>query len=76
MAKHSNATEAFIHFASAPGTLIMTIADNGSGFDTNAARIGNGLKNMQGRARDHGWQLNIRSGAGRGTTIVLHAGIA
>jgi signal transduction histidine kinase len=76
MAKHSNATQAFIHFASAANTLIMTIMDNGSGFDTRAIRMSNGLRNMRERARDHGWQLEIESGPKEGTTITLHAGIA
>jgi len=76
MAKHSNATQAFIHFASAANTLIMTIMDNGSGFDVRAIRMSNGLRNMRERARDHGWQLKIESGPKEGTTITLHAGIA
>jgi len=76
MAKHSNATQASIHFASAPNTLIMTIADNGCGFDAGAIRMSNGLRNMRERARDHGWQLKIESGPKAGTTIILHACIA
>lgn len=76
MAKHSNATQAFIHFASAPNTLIMTIADNGSGFDAAAIHASNGLRNMRERARDHGWELKIGSVPGKGATITLHAGIA
>jgi signal transduction histidine kinase len=76
MAKHSNATQAFIRFTSASNTLIMTISDNGSGFDAGVIRGSNGLRNMRERSRDHGWQLKIESGAGIGTTITLHAGIA
>jgi signal transduction histidine kinase len=76
MARHSNATEASIHFDFEDHTLIMTISDNGSGFDTSTARMSNGLKNMQERARGHGWRLEIRSGEEKGTTIILHAGIA
>ncbi|MBN9384713.1 MAG: hypothetical protein J0H74_28420 [Chitinophagaceae bacterium] len=76
MARHSQATAAFIHLSLKHNTLIMTISDNGRGFDTSAARISNGLRNMQERAHDRGWQLDIRSGSGAGTTIVLYAGIA
>jgi hypothetical protein len=76
MVKHSNATQAFICFASASDTLIMTIVDNGSGFDAGAIRAGNGLRNMRERARNNGWQLDIESGPNGGTTIALHAGIA
>ncbi|HVU57363.1 MAG TPA: triple tyrosine motif-containing protein, partial [Puia sp.] len=76
MAKHSNATQAFIQLASAANTLIMTISDNGSGFDAGAIRGGNGLRNMRERARNHGWQLEVQSGAKVGTTVTLHADIA
>jgi ligand-binding sensor domain-containing protein/anti-sigma regulatory factor (Ser/Thr protein kinase) len=76
MARHSQATAAFIHLSEKRGTFIMTITDNGRGFDTGAVRISNGLKNMRERAREHSWQLDIRSGTGSGTTIVLYAGIA
>jgi len=76
MAKHSNATQAFVHFSSAPNTLIMVIADNGSGFDAGTIRTSNGLRNMRERARDHGWLLDIESGPKAGTTITLRAGIA
>lgn len=71
MAKHSNATQALIRFASAPNTLIMTIADNGSGFDAETIHPSNGLRNMRERARDHGWRLKIESGPKEGTTITL-----
>jgi signal transduction histidine kinase len=76
MAKHSNATQAFIHFASVSNTLIMTIVDNGFGFDAGAIRTSNGIRNMRERARDNGWQLDIESGHHAGTSITLHAGIA
>lgn len=76
MARHSQATAAFIHLSEKRNTFIMTITDNGRGFDTGAVTISNGLKNMRERAREHSWQLDIRSGAATGTTIVLYAGIA
>lgn len=76
MARHSHATAAFIHLSLKHNSLIMTITDNGRGFDTSGVRVSNGLRNMRERARSHGWQLDIRSGAETGTTIVLNAGIA
>jgi len=76
MARHSRATTAAVHFSLDHNTLIMTIADNGCGFDTGTVRMNNGLKNMRERARDHEWRLDIRSDPGTGTTIILYAGIA
>src|SRR6185312_13653205 len=71
MARHSKATQAWIRFLLAGQALMMTIHDNGSGFDTTATRLQNGLKNIRERARRHGWQLNIRFGKLVGTTITL-----
>ena len=71
MARHSKATQAWIRFLLDSHALMMTIHDNGSGFDTTATRLQNGLKNIRERARRHGWQLNIRSGPLVGTTITL-----
>ena len=76
MARHSKATRAFIHFHLSGNMLIMRIADNGSGFDTALSAGQNGLKNMQERAREHRWNLEILSGPQKGATITLNARIA
>lgn len=74
MARHSKATRALIHFHLSGRFLIMTVHDNGSGFDTHSPGWQNGLKNMQERARQHQWQLEISSGPRHGTTITLNIG--
>jgi len=76
MAKHSRAAHAFISFQLQDKTLILVIEDDGTGFDTAAPLINNGLKNMQERAQRNKWQLQVRSKIGSGTTITLHASIA
>ena len=76
MVRHSNASRAFIHFELSGPTLIMRIADNGSGFDTVPSSWQNGLKNMQQRAGEHKWNLEIRSRPTQGASITLNARIA
>ncbi len=76
LAKHSKASLVNIEIELNRGILVMTIADNGKGFDTTISPDSNGLKNMQKRANDHHWKLAIDSASGKGTTLVLKAQIA
>lgn len=70
-AKYSKATHVQISFTKEHGKIIMTIADNGQGFETAQLRSGNGLVNMEVRARSIGGLLNITSQKGNGTVIRL-----
>lgn len=52
--------------------IIMIITDNGRGFEiTNQTSEGNGLNNMQSRAKEIGAQLKITSWIMKGTRIEL-----
>ena len=57
---------------SAPN-LTLQVTDNGSGIahPEAARRDGFGLSNMQARARNLGAQFDVRTAAGRGTSIVV-----
>jgi signal transduction histidine kinase len=64
-----------IHICSQPGTgeWVITVADDGKGFDVEAARKsgqGNGLYNMESRALESGFKLNIAS-TPEGTVITI-----
>jgi signal transduction histidine kinase len=50
----------------------MNIHDDGQGFDTTRSYIGNGLNNMQKRAKEINGKLEIISSANEGTTVTLH----
>jgi signal transduction histidine kinase/ligand-binding sensor domain-containing protein len=76
LVKHSLATEATIDFHIHHKQLVMSVSDNGKGFDKDLLAVSNGLKNMQERAQAHHWQLLIHSVPGSGTTILLKAHIA
>jgi len=68
--KHSGARSVAVSAARIPGAVRIVIADDGRGFDAVAVRAGNGLGNLQLRARQAGGTLVIESGAG-GTRVTL-----
>jgi signal transduction histidine kinase/streptogramin lyase len=71
--KHARATEARVELDHASGECVLTISDNGRGFDTttsaSSGSTGNGLTNMQQRIAQCGGQLTIQSQNGGGTLI-------
>jgi len=72
--KHAQATVATVELALEDDELQLTIADNGSGFDVfRIARTsqGNGLRNMQQRARALHGELEIESAPGAGAKLTL-----
>jgi ligand-binding sensor domain-containing protein/anti-sigma regulatory factor (Ser/Thr protein kinase) len=77
IAKYAEATTVETRIEIAEKDLIMTIADNGKGYDLNAKRedtamsSGHGLRNMQRRANRIKGSLDIASKLGEGTTVKL-----
>jgi ligand-binding sensor domain-containing protein/signal transduction histidine kinase len=56
-------------------SLVMTIVDDGKGFDVARANEGNGMNNMKKRAESLNGNLTIESAPDKGTTVRLRAGI-
>jgi len=73
IAKHAHAQEVKIELWWTVEHLIITIADDGCGFDPNAPRTSTsfGLRIMQERAAQLAGLLSIQSGSGHGTTLTL-----
>ena len=75
--KHAQATELGITMCFTEASLVISIADNGVGFDagngvmSSLRKNGSGLKNMRNRAKLIGGELEVRSERLAGTTIVL-----
>ncbi|HUF39290.1 MAG TPA: GAF domain-containing sensor histidine kinase [Anaerolineales bacterium] len=71
--KHARASKVDVTLAGRPGALILTIADNGVGFNADHARAGegNGLWNMNERAQSLGGSFEIEPGQSAGTRVVL-----
>lgn len=70
-ARHSQARKAEIRAALEDEQLLITIKDNGRGFQEAGSDWGYGLRNMRDRARLLGGELKIASSPGNGTTIKL-----
>jgi PAS domain S-box-containing protein len=71
MVRHSSCTNAEIEFQLAEDSMLLTLNDNGKGFDTARQSDGHGLSSMRERARDIGGRFEITSSEGRGTGIRL-----
>ncbi len=68
--RHSGATEATVSLAGIDGQLVLTIADNGHGFDTAHRNSGIGLRAIAENAAAMGGSCKITSGA-EGTRIIV-----
>ncbi len=67
---HAAATEAHVSLTLDDTALIITVADNGRGFDpANLGNDGNGLSNMRRRLEDVGGRLELDAAAGKGATV-------
>ena len=72
IAKHSHCANVWIRLSRDGKTTTMVIRDDGTGFNPNPAQqSGNGLANMETRARRLGGQLSIRSQIDKGTELTL-----
>jgi two-component system, NarL family, sensor histidine kinase UhpB len=71
IAKYSGATEVGIALKKTEKKLVMTIADNGHGFNSQNVREGNGLKNMDARAKAMQADFKLSSIERLGTRIEL-----
>jgi signal transduction histidine kinase len=68
--KYADATECTVTLSQPePTSLLLTISDNGKGFDSTSSTTGIGLMNMKERARLVKADLQIQSAPGQGTTI-------
>lgn len=69
--KYSQATTIEIAVKRKDNFLHLLIADNGKGFETSGSYSGNGLKNIQNRAKNMSAEYSITSNAQSGTSVWL-----
>jgi len=69
--KHANATLIKIVIELKNNVILLTINDNGVGFDVNKAKAGIGLKNMNSRIYEINGELSIESKKNEGTTVKI-----
>ncbi|WP_019501553.1 response regulator [Pseudanabaena sp. PCC 6802] len=67
--KHAKATEVSIAIQTTPDSLLLTLQDNGNGFQISQNRTGFGLQGMRERTTALGGQLEITSDVGGGCHI-------
>jgi len=67
--RHSGATEIELIIERRNRLLRIVVRDNGAGFDPKTIRPGEGLRNLELRAREAGGQLSLRSNPGGGTVV-------
>lgn len=70
-AKYAKCQVVDVHITAHRGRLLLSVKDNGIGFDTSTAD-GNGLGNMQKRAENMKGRVQIRTKPGAGTEVLLN----
>jgi signal transduction histidine kinase len=69
--KHAEANEVKISFKLKNNVILMSIKDDGKGFNVTKARKGIGLKNIASRAEEIGGEVKIDSEINVGTTFKI-----
>ncbi len=69
--KYSNATHLHLEAKQEAGYIIISLQDNGEGFDIDKVKKGNGLNNMEQRAKEIGGILDLKSIPDEGTVLHL-----
>ena len=69
VARHAQAKHSVVRLARTGQTAVLTIEDDGVGFDVRIDSAGNGLRNMRERATAMGGSLRVSSKAGKGTNL-------
>jgi signal transduction histidine kinase len=70
-AKYSGCTKVTVAISENDRQIEMQVKDNGMGFDRDSVKNGNGLRNMEERARHINGALTISGGPGEGTVVTL-----
>lgn len=68
--RHSGATRIMVQMSVNDNLLLLTIEDDGVGFDVGKTR-GNGLTNLKNRVKELKGEIDIVSAPGQGTTVQL-----
>ena len=75
-ARHARATRVDVKLNILPELVILSLRDNGAGFDQSSPHTGMGISNMQERLMTLGGRLTIESQPGLGTLVTAEVGLA
>ncbi len=70
-ARHSKAKRVTVNIWNNKKSLFIETQDNGIGFDPEKSYAGNGLKNLQQRAKDNFIEFDLETAEGKGTKVQL-----
>lgn len=70
--RHARASVVRVELKILNSEFVMSIADDGVGFDTRHEYEGNGVLSMKRRAEEAGGRLEVTSAAGEGTRVLMH----
>jgi len=70
--RHANAMRVDVLIARVDGRLVLTISDDGQGFDLDSTGDGHGLRSMRHRAETMGGTLAVETAPGQGTQLQVH----
>jgi signal transduction histidine kinase len=73
--KHAEAKNVDIKLLVEKNSILLSIKDDGKGFNSAVSGSGNGLKNIRSRAKEINADLKFESTPGRGTKLELNANI-
>jgi signal transduction histidine kinase len=69
--KHSGASSIKVYLALARDNIMLSVEDNGTGFNPHPATEGAGLKNIRKRVNSFGGSMEVNSEPGIGTTVLV-----
>ena len=69
--KHAGAAHAWVEIGERAGARLVSIRDDGGGFEVESGGAGQGLRNMRERALAIGGALSLRSAPGAGTALEI-----
>jgi len=69
--KYADASQIQLKIVPNGDSIAISVEDNGKGFDTENAALGNGIANMKKRITDVGGTLEIHSEIDKGTTVAI-----
>jgi len=71
VARHAGASRAKVTLERQGSRAVLTIADDGVGFEPRDRSLGNGMRNMRERAERLGGRLDVASNGGKGTLLKI-----
>src|SRR5690606_20104548 len=69
--KHARARNALVQLVNETDLFMLTVEDDGAGYDESLAHNGLGLKNIESRVKAFQGNMEIRSLTGEGTTVTI-----